>query len=155
VRGIGLNFQKGRIRVSVLERDSNNTISFHSGQAVAVDPQLPIPELMERYAAQIRIQIDEFQPQLVAARQVWDAGNVDGAMCQVAPFAIAGYVCNEKGVPFRHYTPQALSQPARFGLAKGTKPIEVVDQTFGTHPPYWDDMQRGSVLVVWRALLDE
>jgi len=155
VRGVGLNFQKGRIRVSVMERDSNKKITFHSAHVITVDPQLAAPELMERYAAQIGIQIDQFQPDLLAARQVWDAGDVDGALCQIAPFGIAAYVCNQKGVPFRHFTPQALSQPKPFGLEKGVKPIGIVDQIFGTHPPYWDDLQRGSVLAVWRALLEE
>jgi Holliday junction resolvasome RuvABC endonuclease subunit len=154
VRGIGLNFQKGRIRVSVLEHDPGGKIVVHSSRAITVDPNLPAPELMERYAAQLKTQIDEFSPEIIAARQVWDPGNVEAAMCQVAPFAIAAYVCNERGITFRHYTPQALKQPRPLGLPKGADLMAAVDQTFGTHPPYWDDMQKGAVLAVWRALIE-
>lgn len=155
MRAIGLNFQKGRFRVAVLNRDNSGTVSFHDARAITVDPDLPVPELMERYATQLRIQFDDFHPDVVAARQVWDAGNVEGAMCQIAPFGIAAYVCNERSIPFRHYTPQAIRHPAPLGLMKGVNPIAVVDQTFGTHPPYWDEMQRGAVLVAWRALREQ
>lgn len=153
--GVGLNFQKGKFRVSVLERAPAGTIGYNTHRSVTVDPVLPIPELMERYASQFRLLFDEFQPGLVAARHVWDGGNVDAANCQIAPFGIAAYVCNEKSISFFHYTPQALRQPTPFGLPKGVNPISAVDQTFGVNPPYWDDMQRGSVLAVWRALREQ
>jgi Holliday junction resolvasome RuvABC endonuclease subunit len=154
MRGIGLNFQKGRIRATVLTRDSNGLVTFHSARAITIDPNLPLPELMERYASQFRILIDEFQPDLLAARQVWDIGNVEATVSQVSPFGIAAYVCNERNVKFCHYTPQALKQPTKFGLAKGINPLSAVDQVFGSHPPYWDDLQKTSLLVVWRSLLD-
>jgi hypothetical protein len=155
MRGIGLNFQKGRIRATVMDRDASASITLHCARVITIDPDLPIPELMERYATQFRVLIDEYQPDLIAARQVWEINGVDAAVGQVAPFGIAAYVCNERNVKFCHYTPQALRQPTKFNLAKGIKPISAIDGIFGTHPPYWDDIQRTSLLVVWRALLSE
>ena len=149
VRVIGLNFQKGRIRVAVLEHDPGGKIVVSSSRVITVDP-----EFMERYAAQLKIQNDEFSPDMIASRQVWDPGSAEAAMCQVAPFGIAAYVCNERGITFRYYTPQALKQPKPLGLLKGTNLMDAVSQAFGTHPPYWDDMQKGAVLAGWRALLE-
>jgi Holliday junction resolvasome RuvABC endonuclease subunit len=153
--GIGLNFQKGRIRATALIRDSAGPVKFHSARAITIDPGLPLPELMERYAAQFRSLVNEFKPDLVAARQVWEIGNIEAAVSQVSPLGIAAYVCNETNVKFCHHTPQALKQPTKFGLAKGVNPLTVVDQIFGSHPPYWDDIQKTSLLVVWRSLLEQ
>lgn len=153
MRAIGLNFHKGRIRVISLDH-ANDQWTVETSRAVTIDPELPLPELMDRYATQCRTLIDEFQPEIVAVRRVWDSGNVTAAMCQIAPVGIAALVCGEKGVPFASYTPQALRQPTKFGLPKGTNPINAVDGTFGTHPPHWDDLQRGALLVAWRAVLD-
>lgn len=153
--GIGLNFQKGRIRATVLTKDSGGSITFNIARPITIDPELPLPELMERYAAQFRILIDEFNPNLMAARQVWEIGNIEATVSQVLPFGIAAYVSNERNVKFCSFTPQALKQPTKFGLAKGVTPLTVVDQVFGSHPPYWDDLQKASLLVVWRALLDQ
>ncbi|WP_162005820.1 crossover junction endodeoxyribonuclease RuvC [Bradyrhizobium betae] len=137
-----------------MDRDSNGSITLLYARQITIDPDLPLPELMERYASQFRILIDEYGPDLVAARQVWDINGVDAAVSQVAPFGIAAYVCNERDIRFCHYTPQALKQPTRFNLAKGVNPLSAVDGTFGSHPPYWDDIQKTSLLVAWRAPLD-
>ena len=155
MRGLGLNFQKGRIRATVLDRDGTGSITFHRARIVVIDPNLPLPELMDRYATQFRVLIDEYQPHLLAARQVWDISGVDAAVSQVAPFGILAYVCSERNILFKHYTPQALRHPGKFGLAKGVNPLGAVDGLFGAHPPYWDDIQKTSLLVVWRALLDQ
>lgn len=152
--GIGLNFQKGRIRATVLTKDSAGAVAFQSARAITIDPALPLPELMERYATQFRILIDEFEPDMLAARQVWEIRNTEATVSQILPFGIAAYVCNERNVKFCSYSPQALKQPTRFGLPKGVAPLSVVDQMFGSHPPHWDDIQKTSLLVVWRSLLD-
>lgn len=153
MQGIGLNFQKGRIRVTALEHTNGQT-NFVSCKAITIDPDLPLPELIYRYASHIRSTIDEFQPEIVAARQTWESKNLTAAVCQISPVGIAALVCYEKGVTLKTYTPQALNQAVRFNLPKGTRPINSVDGIFGSHPPYWDDTQRTSLLVIWRALLE-
>lgn len=153
MRAMGLSFQKGRIRVTVMDRTAG-AINFHTSRAINIDPNLLIPDLMERYASQIRALIDEFSPGVIAAKQVWESKNVASALCQVAAFGIAAYICGERGLRFASYTPQALRQPKPFGLAKGINPIDTIDGEFGTHPPYWDDIQKASLLAAWRALLE-
>ena len=153
MRSVGLSFQKGRMRLTVLEI-VDEKVKYQDGRPITVDPDLPIPDLMDRYATQVRTLIGEFTPNIVAVRQVWDSKNVDAAMCQVAPPGITAYVCHERGISFASYTPQALRQPKPFGLDRGVNPLEAVDGIFGQHPPYWDDMQKASLLVAWRALLE-
>jgi hypothetical protein len=153
MRAIGFSFQKGKLRVAALDQNSSD-ISYHASRTVNIDPALPAPELMERYATQVRTLIGEFLPDIVAVREVWESKNIVAAMCQVAPVGIVAYICHEKTKPFFAYTPQALRQPKPFGLAKGVNPINAVDEKFGDHPPYWDDLLRSSLLVAWRALLE-
>ncbi len=147
----GFVFQKGRIRLSVLERPVDQ-VQFRECRIIKVDPDLPMPELMERYASHFRSAIDEFQPEIIAARKVFNSLNLATAECQIAPFGILAYVSGEKGLIFKNYIPAALRSPGPFGLPKGTKPVEAVEVEFGAHPPNWDDLQKASVLVAWRAL---
>src|SRR6476620_10324204 len=118
MRAIGLSFQKGRMRATVLDL-TDGKVAHHASRAIAVDPDLAIPDLMERYGAQIKAVITEFSPNIIAVRQVWNSKNMTAAMCQVAPQGIAAYVCRERGVNFSAYTPQAIRQPKPFGLPKG------------------------------------
>ena len=71
MREFGLNFQKGRIRATIMDRDNNASITVNSRSNSDLS-HLPLPELMERYATQFRVLIDEYQPDLAAVRQVWD-----------------------------------------------------------------------------------
>jgi hypothetical protein len=153
MRTLGLSFQKGRMRVTIMDSD-DGVVSYHTGRAINIDPELSIPDLMERYATQMRALVDEFSPQLIASKQVWESKNVAASLCQVTPIGIAGLISHEKGLAFASYTPQALRQAKPFGLPKGSNPIEAIDGQFGSHPPYWDDIQKASLLVAWRALLE-
>jgi hypothetical protein len=120
MRGIGLNFQKGRIRATIMDRDTSASITIHCARVIAIDPNLPFPELMDRYATQFRVLIDEFQPDLAAARQVWDINGVDAAVSQVAPFGIAAYVCNERNLKFCSYRLATLLKFAKEAAERKT-----------------------------------
>ena len=115
MRGAGFNFQKGRIRLTCLDH-SNGQITHELSSPIAIDPELALPELMDRYASHFRSLLDEHKPELVATRQIWDSNNVTAATCQIQPVGVLAYICNEKGIPFKAYTPQALRQPKPFGL---------------------------------------
>jgi hypothetical protein len=150
---VGFSFQKGRFRVVALERTTAGIQVNHS-RSVLIDPDLPYPELMDRYASHFRSVKEEFKPTAIAARQSWESKSLDAAVFQVTPLGLLGYVAHTESIPFRGYTPQALRQGTSFGLLKGTKPLGVIDARFGTHPPHWDDMQKYAVLAAWRALCE-
>jgi hypothetical protein len=154
MRGLGFSFQKGKIRVTVLDRSPSGDITFGASKAVQLDPALKLPELADRYISNFRALLHEYKPTAIAARLVWESESVDAAVFQILPVGLLASVAHQAAISFRHYTPQALSKPTPFGLPKGATPISAIDSRFGTHPPYWDNMQKHSVLVVWRALLE-
>lgn len=134
MRAIGLAFQKGRMRLTALDKNVDD-IAFFKAQAVTIDPDLSLPELMERYATQIRMLLDEYCPDVVAVKQVWESKNVAAATCQIAPVGILAYVCHERSIEFTAYTPQALRQPKPFSLPAGSNPLDAIDAKFGAH--FW------------------
>ncbi|WP_148287793.1 hypothetical protein [Rhodopseudomonas sp. B29] len=148
---LGINFQKGRIRSVLLERNDDD-LSLTDRRVIKIDPGLPLPELMERYKSDFLALIEEFRPNLIAVRNVWESKGADCATFQIMPAGILALVSRERAIKLFAYSPQALRSGGPFGLAKTTKPISAVDETFGVHPPSWDDLQKGAVLVAWRAL---
>jgi len=128
--------------------------SFVSKKFVDVDSELPLPELADRYTSHLRGLLDEASADAVAVRLIWESASLDEAKTQVIPAGLLALICHEKGLPLHPYTPQALRFGKAFGLDRSKKPIKEVDALFGSHPPYWDDLQRAALLVAWRALLD-
>jgi hypothetical protein len=148
---IGFSFQKGRFRVAALECAAS-TIQVNASRLVPIDPALPYPELMDRYVSHFQSVREEFKPGVIAARQSWKSTSLDDAIFQITPLGLLGYVAHVKSIRFRAYTSEALRKGAHFGLPKGANPLGAIDAQFGTHPPYWDDMQKYPVLAAWRAL---
>ena len=151
MRAIGLNFQKGKIRVVTLVDDGKST-SFESRDTIIIDPNLPLPELADRYVRNFRNAVDKFVPDIIAARQVYESGSIDASVSQIMPLALLAFVANERRINLSLYTMQALNAPVAFGLVKPQKPIDEVDGLFGSHAPYWDSMHRTALLVAWRSL---
>ncbi|MCA1363836.1 MULTISPECIES: hypothetical protein [unclassified Bradyrhizobium] len=153
MKAIGFNFHKGRIRVVVLEFIEGKA-TFLSRKLVDIDPNLPLPELTHRYVSNLRGLLDETPTDSVAVRLVYESASLDAAKSQIMPAGLLALICHEKGRTLYQYTPQALRSGKAFGLDRSKKPIREVDALFGDHPPHWDDLHRGAVLVAWRALLE-
>lgn len=153
MKAIGFAFQKGRFRIAVLETHGAN-IAYRTHRAVKVDPELRMPALMNRYMLDFQSCLEEFKPEILSAKQVFESINLDSSTFQILPLGLLGWVANQHNKTFNCYTVQALRHPSAFQLAKGKKPIEEVDAVFGEHPPYWDKLQREAVLVAWRALIE-
>jgi hypothetical protein len=153
MKSVGFNFQKGRIRLVILQRQ-NDQISFVSKKVIDIDFNLDLPELSERYVTHFRGMLDEVGCDIVAVRHVYDADSVDASISQIMPIGLLALVCQEMGRGLRRYTPQGLRHGKTFKLDKTIKPIAEVDTIFGQHPPHWDDMQRNALLVAWRSLLE-
>jgi Holliday junction resolvasome RuvABC endonuclease subunit len=154
MRGVGFCFQKGKIRASILEATSNGSVTYVDKKLISIDPELRLPELVDRYLMNFRGIIDQFQPDLVATKLTYEIETIDSAISQGMSVAMLAFACHENKKPLSYYTLRALRSGAQFGLGKSKKPIDCVDQTFGVHPPYWDEAQKTSLLVVWRALLE-
>lgn len=153
MKATGFNFQKGRIRLVTLNWE-NDTAVFVSKKLVDIDSGLPLPELTDRYVSHFRGLLDEVASDLIAARYVFESGGLDASTSQIIPVGLLALTCQQKGVPFFTYTPPALRSAKIFGFEKTKKPLKEVDAVFGQHPPHWDDIQRGALLVAWRALLE-
>ncbi len=154
MRVIGFAFQKGKFRIAVLETHGAG-IAYYSHRAVKVDPGLQIPALMNRYMLDFRSCLEEFRPEILSVKQVFESTTLDSATFHILPVGLLGLLASEQNKTFHRYTIQALRHPSSFQLPKGKKPIDEVDTQFGEHPPYWDKPQRESVLVAWRAFLEE
>jgi hypothetical protein len=153
MKATGFNFQKGRIRLVVLEWQDDKAV-FVTKKLVDIDPELPLRDLTDRYVSHFRGLLDEVASDLIAVRQVYESDSLDASVSQIIPLGLLAFICHEKGLPLYPYTPPALRHGKVFGLEKSQKPIAEVDTIFGQHPPYWDDLQRGALLVAWRALLE-
>src|SRR5689334_1599388 len=88
---VGFAFQKGRFRIAALEHTAAG-IHITASRAVPVDPDLPYPELMDRYVSHFRSVKEEFKPRIVAARQSWESNQVDAAVFQITPMGLLGYI---------------------------------------------------------------
>src|SRR5262249_13648206 len=107
MNAIGFNFHKGRIRVVVLEMKGNQPV-FVSRKLVDVDPNLPLPELTDRYVSNLRGLLDEAPTDLVAMRLVYESESLDAARSQIMPAGLLALICHERGRKLLSFTPQAL-----------------------------------------------
>jgi Holliday junction resolvasome RuvABC endonuclease subunit len=153
MRCVGFCFQKERIRVSVVE-SNKSAMSFVGKKIISIDPELQLPELVDRYLTNFRAIFDQYHPNLVATKLVYDIKTVDSVVSQGMSVGILALACHEATKPLHCYPHQALRTGTPFGLEKIQKPIDQVDSLFGSHPPHWDEAQKQSVLVAWRALLE-
>jgi hypothetical protein len=153
MRVLGLNFQKGKIRSVILDDEKSNLFCVSSKRSI-IDSDLDLPILMDRYSLNLRASIDEFKPNMVAAKLTYESKNIDAAITHIMPLGILALICHEKSLPIYTFTSQSLRSSAGFGLQKGLIPIDVVDAKFGKFPPYWDEAQKNALLVAWRAYLD-
>ena len=152
MKAYGFSFQKNRIRIVELAK-INDAIEFREKKIVDIDSALPLPELSDRYVKHFREHLNGSKPDLVAVRRVWESSDISTSICQIMPVALLALTCHELQLAFVDFTPGSLKSAGSFGLAKGLNPLSCVDDTFGAHPPYWDDIHRGALLAAWRALL--
>lgn len=147
---LGFSFQKGKIRYSMLNDNSGHLILDQRGK-IDYDVDLNLPSLADRWNLSLNEVIDETDPDLLSALQVYESENLDSAKFQIMPLTSLAAISFSRHIPLHPYTFQSLRSGKPFGLPSKTKPIDEVDNTFGAHPPHWDDVQRRSVLVAWRA----
>lgn len=150
MKALGFSFQKGKIRYSLLD-DHSSSLSLTNRGKIDYDADLDLPTLSDRWGLSLNEVVDEAAPDILAALQVYDSDNLDTAKFQIMPLTSLAVISFSRHLPLRCYTFQSLRSGTAFGLASKTKPIEVVDDHFGSHPPHWDDVQRRSLLVAWRA----
>ncbi|TWF53214.1 hypothetical protein [Neorhizobium alkalisoli] len=147
---LGFSFQKAKIRYSLLvEEDGNLTLA--SKGKIDYDADLELPNLADRWSLSLNEILDETKPNLLAALQVYDSDTLDTAKFQIMPLTSLANIAFNRNLKLQLYTGQSLRSGKPFGLDPKTRPINEVDNIFGSHPPYWDDFQRKSVLVAWRA----
>lgn len=65
--------------------------------------------------------------------------------------AILHLICGKKSIPIVHFFKQSLV-PSKFDRPKGTNLFDLVDETLGEHPPYWDENTRTAALLAMLVL---
>jgi Holliday junction resolvasome RuvABC endonuclease subunit len=142
MRGVGFCFQKGKIRISVLETANNGLVTFVDKKLISIDPELQLSDLVDRYLLNFRGIIDEFRPDLLATKLTYEIKTIDSVVSQAMSVAMLAFACHECKKPLSCYPLQSLRSGTQFGLGKSKKPVDCVDKIFGVHPPYWDEAQR-------------
>lgn len=66
-------------------------------------------------------------------------------------WGVLNLIAYERGLAIEEFNSKSFTAK-RFELPRGSKPIAVVDDFLGSHPPYWDDLQRSAALAAWARL---
>lgn len=120
---------------------------------IDIDGELPFPELMDRYKRDLQNELAAHLPDIVAVKVTFDPTTISAAKGSCMPSGILALVCHTRQLPLVEFTAASFRHPGPFGLPMGSKPVDQIDPRFGAHPPYWDKLQKETVLAAWRALL--
>ncbi|MER9356212.1 hypothetical protein [Mesorhizobium sp. LSJC269B00] len=150
---MGFSYQKGKIRYSTLSNIASNLTYLNHG-SIKYDVELDLSDLVERWRLDFNELFKAQKPDLVSSIEIWESKSRNSSRYQILPLGILSQCCKSNNIPIKVFTPQAFIKGGPFGLPAGAKPIHAVDAKFQAHPPLWDEMQRKSVLVAWRAALE-
>jgi Holliday junction resolvasome RuvABC endonuclease subunit len=151
MRALGFNVANGILKFAVLEGTIDKPL-FSEREKLEYRPQAVLSHRMAWFQDQFDVLIDRLRPDAVAYRM-----HMGRAMTQEQigtyhyPWGILLLVCGRQNVAAAEFTGASLTAK-RFGLAKGEKPMAVIDAVIGTHPPHWDDAQRYAACVAWGSL---
>lgn len=151
MQSLGLNVARGQLRYVMLE-GTLSVPKFLSRGMDEHDPAMPLPERMLWYRKAFSTLIDRLQPDRMAYRMHW-GGQMKQE--QVAtfhyPYGVLNLICHERSLDAFETTSIGMTAK-RFGLPKGTKPMDVCDSYIGSHPPHWDASQKYAACAAWMIL---
>jgi len=148
---VAFGFQRGRIRVAAVEKDA--AIVLLKSYKIDIDDGLQLPALMDRYKRDVENVLDNYAPDSVAIKLVFETNTIAGAKGSSLPCGIVALTCFERQLRLHEYTSASFRHPKPFGMPDDAKPLEEVEVRFGAHPPYWDKLQKEVILAAWRSLL--
>ena len=147
---IGFDIKKNEMRYTVLEGKLNKPKYVDHGGRI-YDANLSRPDLAAWFKQNfIELIVKNGSPS-IAYRVSINVPKIEQIAYMHYPWGVLNLLSHERGLHISEFNSKSFTAK-RFGLARGSKPAEIVDNYLGTHPPYWDDLQRSSALAAWALL---
>lgn len=158
MRALGLNVGKGFIRFAVIEGTlaqpvllDRNRLTRGKADEFDHDFTMSLPERMAWLEGGFATLLDRVAPDMVAYRMHNGRGMTQE---QVAvfhyPWGILNLLCGRRGLPCQELLSASLTAK-RFGLPKGQKPMERVDEILADGAK-WDNDTRYAACAAWAVL---
>ena len=149
MKTIGFHLAKAQLRYSVLEGSRSAPVLIHKERLVTIEPG-DIPALMDWFDTQFNAILSQYSPGAIGYRLTLEPKK-EQIFTSEFPYGILNLQAHKLGIPITAYTPQAYVS-SKLGLPKSTDLYDHCDTVLGSHPPYWDDAQKHSVLAAWFEL---
>jgi hypothetical protein len=151
MKSLGFNVDRGRLRYVALTGSIAAPVFVNRGH-VDHDPAMPSPERMAWFRKTFDSILTEHDVDRVAYRMHWGRGMKQEQVATFHyPWGLLNLLCGERRVEVIETTSLQMTAK-RFGLPKGSKPMDVCDDVIGSHPPHWDPAQRYAACAAWMAL---
>jgi hypothetical protein len=149
MRVLGIHIATGQLRYSVLEGTKATPSLVAKDRLLTPDPKYA-PALMDWFETQFTQLIGQLAPDRIAYRLTL-APKKDQLVTSSFPFGILNLLAHRRSVPITSYVAGNFVAK-RLGLPKGTDIYAHCDSALGSHPPYWDNNQKHSLLAAWFEL---
>lgn len=150
MKNIGFNFTTNDFRYAVIEKNSEHLNLIEKGRIV-YPKSMSISELTGWFETQINLLLNKHNPNKVGYKIPLSLTSTRSIQNSIFPLGILNLSCHKKGIPIQHYTSQGINA-TKFGLKKKDDVYKYVDDTIGTHPPYWDKQTKDALLTAWFLL---
>ena len=146
---LGIHIGKGQFFYAVLEGTKRRPILIKKNRLVTVDPQR-VPQLMDWYDTQFRALLTEWSPERIAYRLTLNP-NKEQILVSEYPLGVLNLLAHRHRIQITEFTASAFV-PSKIGFPKGTDIYRTCDTVLGSHPPYWNKLQKHAVLAAWFEL---
>ena len=151
MKAIGFNIGGGTLRWVVASGTRALPVMAARGRC-AYDTAGPLEARMSEFQKTFASLLAEHAPDAAAYRMHMGRTMTQEQVATYHyPWGVLLLECSRAGIAAAEFTGASLTAK-RFGLAKGSKPMDAVDEVMGTHPPHWDDQQRYAACAAWGAL---
>lgn len=149
MRILGIAVQKNYLRYSILEGTKAAPALIKKGRYPTTSPD-EVPQLMDWFETQFEHLITQYKPNKIAYKLTLEP-KLEQIHCLSFPLGILNLIAHQKEIPVVEYSTKAITTK-KLGLPKTTDLYRHVDATLGSHPPYWDSIQKDAILVAWFSL---
>lgn len=149
MRAMGIALQKNFMRYSILEGSKAKPSLISKGRLPTTDPD-EIPALMDWFETQFDLLIKQYKPECIGYKLSLEP-NLEQMHTLTFPIGVLNLIANKNQINICEYSTKGIT-PSKLSLPKGTDLYNLVDNEFGNNPPYWDSVQKDSILVGWFCL---
>lgn len=142
---IAFTFTTNEFYYVVLSGEKDNPV-FNSKNKIKLPANYSIPQTVLWFETQLDLIINAINPNAVSYKLT--INNITNSYVSNVYYgqAILNLICSKKNIPITHMSPSSLV-PSKFNLPKGADLHKHIDDTIGTHPPYWDKTMKDTALI--------